>query len=107
MNEPKPQYVLKLLHIIHHHIGLDALIDLGLEYYQIAKILSYCIINDYVKDTENGLELTEIGLEYFEMLNQQVYPSNSHSWILPSDENRIPQINKFEIYLPRIKNDEG
>ena len=64
-----PLYILKLLHVIRHHFGLDELIDLGLEYYQIAKILSYCIENDYVKDTENGLVLTEIGLEYLEKLN--------------------------------------
>lgn len=106
MNEPKPQYVLKLLHIIRHHVGLDELIDLGLEYYQIAKILSFCFDSGYIQDTESGLSLTEIGLEHLEMLNHQIYPSNSHSWILPSEENRIPQIDEFEIYLPRIKYDE-
>lgn len=101
MNEPKQLYALKLLHIIHHHIGLDELIDLGLEYYQIAKILSYFIENGFVRDTENGLTLTENGLVQMEKLNQQIYPSNSQSWILPSEENRIPKIDKFDIYLPR------
>jgi hypothetical protein len=103
MNEPKPIYVLKLLHIIRYHLDLDELIDLGLEYYHIAKILSYCINSDFVKDSDDGLVLTELGLEQLEKINKQLYPSNSHPWIMPSEENRIPKIDKFEIYLPRIK----
>ena len=103
MNDPKPLHVLKLLHIIHNQTDLNELIELGLEYYQIAKILSYIIENDFVRDTDTGLTLTENGLEHLEKLNQQIYPSNSQSWILPSEKDRIPQIDKFDIYLPRRK----
>lgn len=106
MNEPKQLYILKLLHILKRNLDIDELIGLGLEYYQIAQILAYCIEKDFVKDSESGLELTDVGEEQLEKLNQKVYPSNSKTWILPSEENRIPKIDKFDIYLPKRKSVE-
>ena len=105
MTDSKPLYVLRMLHIIHHHLGVDELHDLGLEYYQIAKLISDLLQKGFIIDTEGGLKLTEIGLQKLEELNSQFYPTNIKSWVLPSEENKIEKINRFDIYLPRKKKD--
>ena len=94
---------LKMLHAIQHHIGAETFLDLGLEYYQIAMVISELLQKEFITNTNDGLRLTEIGIQKLEELNRQLNPSNSQSWILPSDENRIPKIDKFDIYLPRKK----
>jgi hypothetical protein len=43
----------------------------------------------------------------FSKLNKELNPRNSSDWILPLDENRIPKISKFDIYLPRKKRNNG
>jgi hypothetical protein len=99
----KPIYLLSILHIIHHKLSVDGLVELGLEYSQIVNLLSYTMAESFVEDTEEGLKLTNQGLEMLEKLNTEIYPSNPQAWILPSEENRIPKLNKFDIYLPKRK----
>jgi hypothetical protein len=101
MADFKPVYILKILHIIYYQLSVDSLLDLGLEYSQIIKLLSYVIQERYVSDSEEGLILTSDGLEIIKKLNKELYTSNPQAWILPLDENRIPKIDKFDIYLPK------
>lgn len=103
MSEIKKIYILKVLHTIHHRLSVDSIVELGLEYYQIAQILSDVIRDGLVEDTDDGLKLTERGAEKLTELGKQIYPNISKNWILPSEENRIPKIDKFGIYLPRKK----
>ena len=105
MTNSQPLYILKMLHIIHHHLGVDGLLDYGLEYFQIAKLISELLQKGFIVDSEDGLMLTEMGLHQLEKLNNQIYPTNSKSWLLPCEEYRIEKINKFDIYLPRKKYD--
>lgn len=106
MNEVKPLYTLKLLHTIQHRLGVESVVDLGLEYYQIARIISDLLENGYITDNQGLLTLTEAGEKKLEELNKQLYPSNHQTWLLPSEENRIPKIDKFDIYLPRKQREE-
>ncbi len=103
MSDFKPLYVLKMLHVVRHHLSVDELLNLGLEYYQIARLISELLQKEYVVDSDEGLSLTEMGLWKLEELNRQLNPGNTQNWILPSDENRISKIDKFDIYLPRKK----
>ena len=106
MKEEKPLYELKLLHAIQYRLGSDVLLELGLEYYQIAKLISNSLQKNLIIDTEDGLKLTDGGLQQLEILNKLIYPENSKSWLLPDDEYRVDRIDKFDIYLPKRKQDE-
>jgi len=101
MNEIKPLYVLKMLHAIRHHLDVEGLLELGLEYYQIARLISELLQNEFIVNGEQGLALTEKGRKKLDELTQQLFPANSPNWILPSDGNRIPKLDKFDIYLPQ------
>lgn len=102
MSEFKEIYILKILHIINYQLSVSSLLELGLEYSQVAELLSEVIQGGLVEDLEeNGLKLTQSGLVVLEDLNKKHYPSNTQSWILPSEEYRIPKIDKFDIYLPK------
>ena len=104
MSRFKPTYVLRILHIIHHRLSTGDILTLGLEYSQIAELISEVLQEGYVKESEEvGLQLTESGIDLLLKLNKELYPNNSNAWILPSDENRIPKIGKFDIYLPKKK----
>jgi hypothetical protein len=99
----KPLYVLKMLHAVHYRLGINGFLELGLEYYQIAKLISELLQKEFVINTEDGLRLTDMGLQQLAELNKQLNPINQQAWILPSDENRIPRIDKFDIYLSKKK----
>jgi hypothetical protein len=100
----KDFHVYKMLYVIRYQKSIDSLLDMGLEYSQIAKILSFVLHDGLVDDAdENGLMLTSKGVEMLELLGAHHDPKISSAWILPSEENRIPKINKFGIYLPRKK----
>jgi len=106
MSNYKPRYILAILHTIDHQLSSDGLFSIGLDYFQIAKLISEVLQEGWVKDTDAGLLLTDIGKSKLEELNKQIYPSNPKSWILPSEENRIPKMDKFDIYLPKKRNFE-
>ena len=104
MSEFKDIYRLRILHIIHYRLSIDSLVELGLAYSQIAKLLSEVTHEGLVSGTgEEGLELTEEGLIYLNKLNKELFPSNPQTWILPSDENRVSKVDKFDVYLPKKK----
>jgi len=103
-NEFKKIYLLSILHVIHYRLSIDSLLQLGLEFNQIARLLSEVIQKGLVDDFEKkGLQLTTEGIKQLEKLNKDIYSSNPQSWILPSEEFRIPRIGIFDIYLPRKK----
>lgn len=104
MSEYKNIYILKLLHIINYRLSVDGLIDLGLEYSQIAELFSEVVESGLVEENgEEGMKLTAKGQALLLELNKGLYPKNSREWILPSEENRIPKIDMFDIYLPKRK----
>jgi DNA-binding PadR family transcriptional regulator len=104
MSEFKNIYLLRLLHIIHYRLSMDELTNLGLEYSQIAKLLSDLMQKGLVEDSEEKtLKLTDDGLKHFAKLKKEVYPKNSKEWIMPLEEYRIPKIGKFDVYLPKKK----
>lgn len=103
MTKFKPTYIVRILHIIRYQLSIDSLLEFGLDYSQIADLLAYVIQQQLVDDTEEGLKLSTAGIELLGKLNNEIYPSNPQDWILPSEEERISKIDKFEIYLPRKK----
>lgn len=107
MSEYKPTYVLKILHLIHYQLSASELVEIGLNYSQVADLIADVIQKGLVENTEDkGLILTNSGLELLDKLSKELYPSNKNIWMLPSEENRGPKIDKFDIYLPRKQREE-
>ena len=104
MSEKKELYLLELLHIIKNNLAINSLVDLGLDYSQIASLLSDAITDEYIIDQEKeGLILTETGMETFESLHIKLNPITSKDFLLPLDKHRIDKIDKYAVYLPKHK----
>jgi len=104
MNKFSDFHILRILSVIRYQMSIDSLLDVGLEYSQIARLISYVLDDGLVDDAdESGLVLTSKGIEMLDSLKRELYPENSSGWILPSEESRIPKIDKYDIYLPRKK----
>jgi hypothetical protein len=104
MSEKKELYLLKLLHIIKNNLTIESLVDLGLDYSQIASLLSDAITDGYIIDHDKeGLVLTKTGMDTIEMLNIKINPLTSKDFLLPLDNYRIDKIDKYAVYLPKNK----
>lgn len=105
MKNFKDLYVLQILHIIHHRLSVIELIDLGLDYSQISKLLNYVIEDNLVVEADEfELMLTQAGENVLVNLRKRLYPSEQKDWLLPKEEYRIPKFDKFDVYLPQNKN---
>lgn len=100
----KDMFILRILDIIYYQLPVDSLLQHGLEYSQIARLLSKVIQEGLVEDSEqDGLHLTKEGVKQFSKLNRKVYSSIPNNWISPCEEHRVPRIGIFDIYLPNKK----
>ena len=87
-----------LLQVIHSEGNIDPLLNAGLEYVQIAQLLSQAKQNGYVFLSEDKLILSEQGTQILsESLRQKIVGGG---WIRPLDEYRITQMDKGDVYLP-------
>lgn len=93
-----------LLHITRYNGSVDRLIDLGLEYSQIAKYVLEAIENGYIINNDGILELTDLGQSKMEELKEKIYQISPGKWIIPEEKSRIDKIGKFDIYLPNREN---
>jgi hypothetical protein len=104
MNEKKDTYLIRLLHIVANRLSIDSLLDLGLQYSQIASLLSEAMKNKFIIEIDDDrLELSQQGYELLDELKEKLYPFKPTRRILPQDEYRIENIGKYDVYLPRRK----
>ncbi|QWH98164.1 winged helix-turn-helix domain-containing protein [Bacillus mycoides] len=93
------KYIILLLQLIKTNGSVSSLLDLGLEYSQIATYINYLVENKLVTSNDAGkLELTKLGLEKLLKLTKV---KNHNLWISPQNEFKIEKMNKFDIYLPK------
>lgn len=97
MNESS---VLLLLQLIKNNGSIESLINRGLEYSQIAKLISFIVDEGYASYESNDLHLLKSGVDKLLELNTKFKRTNSDSWISPQDEYKIEKKDKFDIYLP-------
>lgn len=99
----KDRYLFHILQIVRYEGTIDSLINLGLEYSQIVSLISDATNQGYIRSNDGVLELTQLGLDKIDELNEKLYKISTTKWILPKDELRIEKIDKFEVYLPNPK----
>lgn len=104
MSEIKELHLLKLLHVIKNNLTIETLLDIGLEYSQIAVLLTDAIEGGYVLEHESqGLVLTNAGIETLKRLSNKYYLSGSLEFLKPLDKCRIDKITANTVYLPKKK----
>ncbi|MEK0224379.1 winged helix-turn-helix domain-containing protein [Bacillus proteolyticus] len=93
------KYIILLLQLVKTNGSVSSLLDLGLEYSQIATYINFLAENDLVTSNDAGkLEITKLGLEKLKKLTKI---ENHNLWISPQNEFKIEKRNKFDIYLPK------
>jgi hypothetical protein len=87
-----------LLQVIRSEGSIDPLLTAGLEYVQIAQLLTQAKQDGYVFPLEDKLVLTEEGKEILSNSSKQKIIGGG--WIRSLEEYRVAQMDKDEIYLP-------
>ncbi|WP_261304008.1 hypothetical protein [Paenibacillus andongensis] len=101
----KSEHLLLLLHIIKNNGNVENLRNHGLDYSQIANMLSNAINDNLAKYDDIEFSLTEEGARKFEELNKLLNRKAYEAMISPQTEYRMDKVDKYEIYLPKdIKN---
>lgn len=95
------KHIAELLRSIHQKKSTISLVEKGLLYHQIARLIGEALDQYLIEYSENGvLRLTDAGYRY-------LFDSNSRDgegqegWIEPLDDMRIPNLGPFDIYIPR------
>lgn len=93
-----------ILQIVRYDGTIDSLVNLGLEYSQIAALITKAVEQGYIVSNEGVLGITELGEKKIRELQEKLYQISSTAWIIPEDESRIDKIDNFDIYIPNREN---
>ncbi|GEC88146.1 hypothetical protein [Brevibacillus brevis] len=96
----KDSVMILILQLVKNNGSVDRLLNLGLEYSQIARCLSFIKEEGFAEGTESGLVLSEKGKAKLKELNKKFDRSKSAEWISPLDEFKLDKVGIYEIYLP-------
>ena len=104
MENINKKYLYNMLRIIDKKRPIKDLIDLGLDYSQIANLISELLSLEYITDDdETGLILTGSGKEELNKLSDMLPEIKSSDWINPMVDQRVTKIGKYDIYIPEKK----
>lgn len=83
---------------------MDSLLNIGLEYSQIAIILNELIECKLLKNTEqDGLLLTDLGNDVLKEGQLKLFSNSSSEWIVPLNKYKIEKMKFSDVYLPLKK----
>lgn len=95
------KYGLRVLRCIHQRKSINSLIEGGLLYSQIAKLISNLLDDDLIEyGDDNTLLLTRNGLKrLFEPDAKK--DTHAEGWIEPLESMRIEKLRIYDIYIPK------
>lgn len=93
--------LLLLLHLIQRDGSLQSLLNHGEDFTSIYLEIKNLKQNGLVSDLKGSLDITSMGIEKIEKLNNKLQFQGLAKWLVPNLEYKIPQYNKFDIYLPK------
>lgn len=95
------KHILLLLQLIKHRSNIDSLLNNGLEYSQIARLLSQVKSLGLVRlQEEEGLALTESGENRLKELIKKFTDGKSCFFIEPDCKHTISKLKEHDIYIP-------
>ncbi len=98
------EHIILVLQLINSNGNTSFLEALGYDFAQIAKFLGILRKKKYVDFIKGGLKLTSLGKQYLDELNTELNRKGVSRYISPLLQYKIEKSNKFEIYLPIVKN---
>lgn len=90
-----------LLDVINKNASVNRLIYEGLSYTEIIDLTNDLTREGLIQADESQLKLTVTGLEMLYCLEKEYKRTNKEQWIEKDLKNKIPQIDKKTIFLPR------
>jgi predicted transcriptional regulator len=100
----KNLFIHRILFTIKKNLSIENLLEIGLDYSQIANIINELIEQRLIRNIENeGLVLTDKGNEFLEKFGDKILNNSSSEWILPTDKYRTEKIKSTDVYLPKKK----
>jgi hypothetical protein len=93
-------HMVLLLQLIHSGGEVNSLLRRGLQFSQIAQLMSEAELEGLVKEENDKLILTDTGLEKMRTNLENQAQRGDGGWISPLDEFRINKIPVDDIYLP-------
>jgi hypothetical protein len=93
-------HMVLLLQLIHSGGEVDSLLRRGLQFSQIAQMMSEAESEGLVKEENENLVLTDAGLAKMRTNLENQAQREDGGWISPLDEFRINKISTDDIYLP-------
>lgn len=92
-----------LLQMVRGGISVEDLVERGLQYSQIARMLNDAEKQGFINSKDNKLQLSSLGNIKLEELLAKEKIAGSGRWILPEEKRRILKIDKNKIYVPDMK----
>lgn len=95
------EYVLLLLRAIKYRLSSHELLERGLHYSQVLRLLSNLEGSDLITLSEKRFVLTDEGHNKLLELESKFFPGIKSDWLLPEEKERISKVGKLDVYLPK------
>lgn len=99
----EPEYLALLLQIIKVNGSVETIVKLGYNYSKIAESLNYLRQKVYIILDGDIIKLTAKGYKMLKLVNKKLGRRGISKWVSPKLDEKIPKMNKFDIYLPSKK----
>jgi hypothetical protein len=93
-----------VLQLVYSGADVTSLLAKGLQYAQIANLISEALDQGLLVEEGEGLKVTQAGLEKMREGITKKERRKDGGWISPLDEFRIEKWSLDEVYLPSQKN---
>jgi len=95
------KFLIKFLQIVSGNGNIVNLLNEGLEYAQIASLISTSLRDGFINRDSDGLILTSEGKQKINELNHCMGNTNSNKWISHLEIYKIDKLDIFDVYLPK------
>ena len=102
-NDYSEQAIYLMLRIIEKDSGVEALINIGYDYSQIAKLLVLVAESGLAHEIDGKYSLTQVGMLRINDYLKKNTGDPSKAWILPLENAKIARLDKFDIFVPDME----
>ncbi|MGO9116874.1 MAG: hypothetical protein ACLQPD_04590 [Desulfomonilaceae bacterium] len=90
-----------LLQLVSQGADMGPLLQLGLRYSQISRLIRVAVEKGFLKATEERLDLTPEGQAEMRISPLTGRPRKDGGWVSPDEKSRVAQPPSNQVYLPR------
>lgn len=92
--------ILVILQLVFRKGNIESIISENISYATVYQYIRHLKRNGLITDINNVLKITELGIEYIDILNKDLGRKHSAKWISPQYEYVIDKWDKYRVYLP-------